>query len=251
MNDPPRWNADEYARNAGFVPALGEPVVQLLAPLPGERILDIGCGDGALTAKIAQAGATVVGIDSSPELLEAARERGLDVRLSDARELGFAAEFDAVFSNAALHWIPEPDAVLAVVNRALRPGGRFVAECGGQGNVAAICTALLAARKSLGYPALERLPWYFPSAEAYRQKLRAHGFSVDSIELFGRPTTLPADIRGWLDTFAGRFLSDVEPDDRAPLLDEVRELLAPSLCDEAGTWTADYVRLRFRAYRSP
>jgi len=249
MNDSQRWSAEAYAQHAHFVPALGEPVVQPLAPQPGEHILDVGCGDGTLTSKLAEAGAIVVGIDSSPELLEAARARGLDVRLADARRLSFTSEFDAVFSNAALHWITGPDPVLAGVYRALRPGGRFVAECGGQGNVAAICTALLGARMARGYALLEQLPWYFPSVDAYTLKLRAHGFIVDSIELFARPTALPTGMRGWLDTFAGPFLGDVATGDRGPLLDDACALLAPSLRDESGAWTADYVRLRFRAFR--
>jgi SAM-dependent methyltransferase len=168
--------------------------------------------------------------------------------LVDAHALEFQAEFDAVFSNAALHWMPNPDAVVAGVRRALRPGGRFVGEFGGRGNVAAICTALLAVRKARGYREVRPLPWYFPSAGKYADKLRAHGFTVDSSVLIPRPTPLPTDMRGWLETFARPFLNDVPPEARGAFLEEVSALLAPSLRDESGDWFADYVRLRFAAH---
>src|SRR5688500_15143750 len=138
------WSAEGYARNARFVADLGQPVLELLAPQPGERILDLGCGDGALTTKLVAAGATVVGGDASAELVAAAQALGLDARIADGQALAFEAEFDAVFSNAALHWMKQPDAVIAGVRRALKPGGRFVGEFGGHGNVAAIVTALVA-----------------------------------------------------------------------------------------------------------
>jgi trans-aconitate methyltransferase len=242
------WSPDDYAKHGHFVPALGEAVVDLLAPRAGERILDVGCGDGVLTLKLVERGALAVGIDASEPLLGAARARGLDVHLADAQALAFHAEFDAVFSNAAIHWMPDTDAVLAGVRRALRPGGRFAGEFGGQGNCAAICTALLAVRRAHGFPVSARLPWYFPSAEAFAEKLAAHGFSIDSITLIPRPTALPTDMRGWLDTFANPFFADVAAGERATMLDEACALLAPSLRDERGAWTADYVRLRFSAH---
>ena len=138
------WSAERYARNARFVAELGEPVVDWLDPKPGERVLDVGCGDGALTASIVARGAEVIGIDSSRSLIEVARARGIDARVIDAYALPFRAEFDAAFSNAALHWMLEPDLALAGIQRALVPRGRFVGEMGAQGNVAAISTAILA-----------------------------------------------------------------------------------------------------------
>ena len=242
------WNPDTYARNARFVADLGAPVLDLLAPRPGERILDLGCGDGALTEQIAAAGAQVVGCDASPELLAAAAARGLDARHADGHALPFASEFDAVFTNAALHWMSrDPGAVVAGVRRALRSEGRFVGEFGGQGNVAAIVTALVAVLTRRGADGAAAVPWYFPTAAEYRALLQAHGFTVDSIAVLPRPTPLPTGMTGWLETFAAPMMRHLPDSERAPALAEAERLLAPSLRDAAGAWTADYVRLRFAA----
>lgn len=244
---PQTWSAERYARNARFVAELGSPVVELLAPQPGERILDLGCGDGALTVQLERAGASVVGVDSAPDLISAAQSLGLDARLMDAHKLSFEQEFDAVFSNAALHWMLQPDAVLAGVKRALRPGGRFVAEFGGHGNVAAIVVALLAVLARRDIDGVPLMPWYFPSDQDYRQKLEQHGFSVRSIQLIPRPTPLPTDMAGWLDTFTESFFRPLPKQDRVTAREEVLALLRPVLCDSQGRWTADYMRLRFAA----
>ncbi len=242
-----RWKVDHYRRHTGFVSTLGAPVVELLAPKPGERILDLGCGDGVLTERIRAAGAEVLGVDASEAMVAAARARGLEVRLADAQRLELDRHFDAVFSNAALHWMPDADAVIRGVVRVLKPGGRFVGEFGGHGNVAAIAVALSAVLARRGIDAAPVDPWYFPSAEAYRARLEAHGFDVASIELIPRPTPLPTDMAGWLRTMAGPHLDAVPADDREAALDETIRLLEPRLRDEGGRWTADYVRLRFRA----
>jgi trans-aconitate methyltransferase len=240
-----RWDPKTYAENARFVAELGQPVVELLAPKPGERILDLGCGDGALTEKLAALGCAVVGVDASPEQVVAAQARGLDARVMDGQSLAFAAEFDAVFSNAALHWMLQPDRVIAGVARALKRGGRFVGEMGGAGNVAHIAGALTAALGRRGFA--PELPWYFPGVAEYRAKLEAGGFTVEEITLFPRPTPLPGDIGAWLETFAGAPLSRLGEDERAPFLAELREALAPHLQQPDGSWIADYVRLRFKA----
>jgi len=243
------WDPDAYARNARFVSDLGMPVVELLAPQPGERVLDLGCGDGALTERLAAMGLAVVGVDASAEQIAAARGRGLDARVMDGAELPFTGEFDAVFSNAALHWITRPDPVIAGVWRALKPGGRFVGEMGGGTNVATLKAALIAAMDRRGLDGAAAVPWYFPSAGEYRAKLAAAGFRVPMIDLFPRPTPLPGDIRGWLTTFAGAFTDRLPAAERGPFLDEVAAAVAPTLRRPDGQWVADYVRLRFKAVK--
>jgi trans-aconitate methyltransferase len=241
------WNPDVYARNARFVAELGQPVVELLAPRPGERILDLGCGDGALTRTLADLGCEVIGVDASAAQVAAARALGLDARVVDGHALDFQGEFDAVFSNAALHWMRDAPRVLAGVYRALRPGGRFVAECGGDGCVATIHRALAEGLDARGHDGRAASPWYFPTPDDYREKLTAAGFAVRTIALIPRPTALPGDILGWLETFAESFTRVLPPAERAAYLQEVRARVQPALCDAAGAWTADYVRLRFAA----
>jgi trans-aconitate methyltransferase len=243
------WDAERYARNARFVSDLGMPVVELLAPGPGERILDLGCGDGVLTKKLVEMGCEVVGVDGSASQIEAAKRLGLDARLMDAQRLEFDSEFDAVFSNAALHWMRQPDAVIAGVWRALKPCGRFVAECGGHGCIARIESALKVALGRRGLDGAPANPWYFPTTEDYRDRLESRGFKVDYIALIPRPTPLPGDISDWLETFCESFLSLLPEGQRAGYIEEVRDALRPELCDSQGQWTADYVRLRFSARR--
>jgi trans-aconitate methyltransferase len=240
------WDRNTYLEHAAYVPSLGAAVLELLDPQPGERILDVGCGEGTLTGQIVARGATVVGVDSSPDMADAARVRGLNVRVENAEALTFDAEFDAVFSNAALHWIRDQDAALSGIARALRPGGRFVAEFGGHGNIAAIEVAMRAVLARRGLP--ERHNRYYPTDDEYRARLESHGFTVEDIALIPRPTPLATGIRGWLEIFERATLDRVG-DAASAVLDEVEELLRPSLCDRQGRWTADYVRIRFHATR--
>jgi len=242
------WSPSRYAENARFVSDLGQPLLALLNPQPGERILDLGCGDGALTEKIKGGGAEVVGVDASAEMVSAARLRGLDARVVDAYHLAFDQEFDAVFSNAALHWMSrDPDSVITGVHRSLKPHGRFCGEMGGHSNVAAITVALLATLESFGVRNRSANPWYFPSADEYRSRLEQARFRVEYIELIPRPTPLPTGMRGWLETFAIPFTKAVPAERGSEFLDKVTARLQQVLCDSAGKWTADYVRLRFLA----
>ena len=241
------WDAAGYARNARFVADLAGELVAWLDPKPGERILDVGCGDGALTAKLAALGCDMVGIDTSPSLLAAARARGLDARPGDARDLPFAAEFDAVFSNAVLHWVREPEAAARCMRRALKTNGRLAAEFGGHGNVAAIVTALRAAAMLHGGDVELAAPWFYPTTDEYAAILAGAGFEVERIGLFPRPTPLPTGIQGWLMTFRKPFFDQFAAGIRERALTDVVTLLRPALCDTHGAWHADYVRLRVLA----
>ena len=240
------WSAGTYDAHARFVSDLAGPAIEWLAPRPGERILDLGCGDGAVTAALKAMGADIVGVDMSESLLEAARARQLDVRRMDGQALSFGPEFDAVFSNAALHWMTDPEPVIAGVHRALKSGGRFVAEFGGHGNVAAIVTAMRATARRIGGDEALAGPWFFPTPEIYGAMLAAAGFEVRRIGLFPRPTALKSGMKEWLKLFRQPFFEQYGPR-MEEVLAEVEDLLRPVLCDARGNWTADYVRLRVEA----
>lgn len=246
-NPASRWKPEDYARNAGFVPALGAPVLALLDPQPGERILDLGCGDGVLTEKIVAAGAVVVGVDASETMVAAAVARGLDARVADGERLAFDAEFDAAFSNAALHWMLDGAAVAAGVARALKPGARFVGEMGGDGNIAILRAGLRAELTERGYAVPERDPQWYPTVEAFTALYADAGFVDIRAQLIPRPTELPEGVAGWLATFRAGFMDHAGvPDAEQPeVARAVEARLAPRLRQSDGRWLADYVRLRF------
>jgi trans-aconitate methyltransferase len=256
------WNTEAYAANGRFVATLASGVVALLAPQPGEHILDLGCGDGALTEQLAATGAIITGVDASPTMLAAGRKHSLNsahrftVDQHDATTLPYHHQFDAVFSNAALHWIhgiAGHQAVLARVHRALRPENpkaRFVAEMGGHGNIASIRIALQTILAPFHIDAEAAAASFFPSPSLYRRLLEDAGFTVQSIELIPRPTPLPNGMAPWLNTFRNGVLDRLNPTDRATALNQTVALLEPVLRDADGNWTADYVRLRFHATRS-
>jgi len=243
------WDPAAYAQNAGFVHRLAGGVVEWLAPQAGERILDLGCGDGQLTERLAESGAVVAGADADPDMVDAAKARGLEAHHAMAENLPFAdASFDAVFSNAALHWVRDQDGMMAEVQRVLKPFGRFVAEMGGHGNIAAIRVALMAVLARHGHSDAEDGVNYYPAPEAYATRLGQHGFNVERIALIPRPTPLPeSGMEGWLRTFRRGVIEGLPSELRDTVVHETAALLAPALRDESGNWTADYVRLRFIA----
>lgn len=233
------WNAGDYARVGAFVPALGEAALDLLDPQPGERVLDVGCGEGTLTRQIVQRGAAVIGVDSSSSMVEAARAAGLDARLMDAADMTFDREFDAAFSNAALHWMLDKQRVAEAVFRALKPGGRFAGEMGGEGNLARLREALDTELIARGYvPPIEAGNWYAP-AEEFAALYEAAGFDEIDARLIERPTELEHGLAAWVTVFRAGWL------DRAGVPAEERAAIAQAVAERIDSNSADYVRLRF------
>ncbi|MGA2889389.1 MAG: methyltransferase domain-containing protein [Terracidiphilus sp.] len=243
------WDPKTYGTNAAFVHGLAGGVLEWLDAKPAESILDLGCGDGQLTQRIAAMGAMVMGVDASPEMVAAARSRGVAADEASAESLPYAsATFDAVFSNAALHWVRDQNAMMAQVRRVLKPGGRFVAEMGGHGNIAAIRVALTAILARHGCGDRKDDENYYPTPDAYSRRLLRHGFHVERIALIPRPTPLAkSGMDGWLRTFRRSVLDGLPEALRETVIEETIALLAPVLRDEEGNWIADYVRLRFVA----
>jgi len=246
------WDAELYEARHGFVWRLGEGVVEFLNPRAGERILDLGCGTGQLTQKIAESGADVVGLDASPDMIGQARQNYPRLRfvLADAAALEFDNEFDAVFSNAALHWMLDRAGVVAGVARALKKGGRFVAECGGSGNIRILEGAIerIAAKYHGGHAPEKRT--YYPAVGEYAALLEQHGFEVRSAQLFDRPTPLEGEdgMANWLRQFKWYYFEGLRPGQQQDALRDVIEELRPTLRNAEG-WFADYRRLRVSAVK--
>jgi trans-aconitate methyltransferase len=248
------WNASLYDQKHSFVSEYGKSLLSVLDPQAGERILDLGCGTGQLAHTISETGAQVVGIDSASTMIDVARQKypGVDFYVMDARNFSFPEAFDAVFSNAALHWIPEPEKVVQCIASALRPGGRLVLEMGGKGNVANITTALQEALRDLAHVEVSS-DWYFPSIGEYASLLEQHALEVHGASLFERPTQLAdgeAGLRTWLIMFAKSMFDSFPPDIQRQALARTEQQLHPILFRE-GSWFADYKRLRIVAQRLP
>jgi trans-aconitate methyltransferase len=234
-----KWDPADYARVGGFVAELGAAAVDLLDPRPGERILDIGCGEGTLTNKILERGATVLGIDNSPEMVSAAQASGIDALLLDVVEMTFAAEFDAAFSNATLHWVLEKEKAARAIFCALKPGGRFAGEMGGEGNIATLREALDEELIIRGYqPPVDAANWY-ASPHEFADVYEAAGFEQIDARLIERPTPIEHGIAQWVTTFRRGWL------DRAGVPDGERAEIGSAVADRLGSNVADYVRLRF------
>ncbi|KAG0265511.1 hypothetical protein DFQ27_000590 [Actinomortierella ambigua] len=243
------WSSKKYVKNASFVPALGTPVLDLLNPQSHERILDLGAGDGVLTVRIQERCQSVIATDASAAMIEAAKRNGCkDARVVDGHDLvndpGLATgEFDAVFSNA------DPSKVVEGVAKCLKPGGRFVAECGGFLNCATVRIGLHAALRRRGVDPSTVDPWFFPAPATYKAILEKHGFVVKYIELIPRHTQLNTDVAGWIDTFGFTFLEPLDEEDRKRVAQEVQDELQVSCQREDGVWFMDYVRLRFECIK--
>jgi trans-aconitate methyltransferase len=234
-----KWDPADYAKVGGFVAELGQAALELLDPQPGEHILDVGCGDGTLTVKLVERGATVTGIDNSLEMIGAAREKGLDARLMDAADMKFGESFDAAFSNATLHWVLDKERAARAIWFALKLGGRFAGEMGGKGNLAMLREALDEELIVRGYaPPVEASNWY-ASPEEFAAVYETAGFRDIDARLIERPTPVEHGVAAWVTTFRKGWL------DRAGVPEDERAEIAAAVADRIGTNVADYVRLRF------
>jgi SAM-dependent methyltransferase len=234
-----KWDAADYAKVGAFVAELGGAALDLLDPQPGERVLDVGCGEGALTRKIVERGASVLGIDNSPEMIAAARAAGIDAVLMDAADMPFSAEFDAAFSNATLHWVLEKEQAARAIFRSLKAGGRFAGEMGGEGNLQKLREALDEELIIRGYvPPLEASNWY-ASPDEFAAVYEAAGFTEIDARLIERPTPLEHGVAAWVTTFRKGWL------DRAAVPEDERAEIGAAVAGRFGSNVADYVRLRF------
>ena len=241
------WSAPEYTRHASFVSSMAGDVLSLLNPQQGEEVLDLGCGDGELGTYIQEQGCSVIGIDASASMVASAKSRGLVALQVDGHDLAFNNQFDAVFSNAALHWLLQPEKVIGGVHRALKQKGRFVAEMGGAGNIAMLLSAMVEVFNANPDFGAFKNPWYFPSVKAYQSLLENAGFGVESIELIPRPTPLASGLDKWLEIFADSIVGQLNGEQKSRFYTEVKAKLKADLYNEQEAWVADYVRLRFKA----
>lgn len=247
------WNAGLYDQKHHFVSKYGEDVIEMLAPKPGEWILDLGCGTGDLAYQIAESGARVVGLDQSATMIETARKKYPDLQFEEGSATSFAYDFvfDAVFSNATLHWVLDPQKAIERMHRCLKPGGRLVLEMGGKGNVQNIVTALLAVLSERGYAKnANQQVWYFPSLSAYTSLLELNGFRVAFASNFDRPTLLKEEqgIRNWLIMFGQSYLKGIPVEEVDSIIECVEERIRPTNYIYH-QWYADYVRLRVVAFK--
>jgi len=246
LNNTNRWNADKYNKHADFVSNLALPVIELLDPQENEHILDLGCGDGTLAVEIEKFNSKVTAVDLSESMVAKTKEKGIQASVMSATELIFEDEFDAVFSNAVLHWVKEDDKAIKKISKALKNTGRFVAEFGGYGNIKYLTDAMQEVFQKHDDFGDFNNPWNFPTDSRYKKLLEANGFVVDYIELIPRPTKID-DISNWLDIFANGIISHLTNEQQNQFKKEVRGILKSKIYSDKDGWVVDYVRLRLKA----
>ncbi len=248
MKKSHQWNADRYNKHADFVSNLAFPVIELLNPKENEKILDLGCGDGTLAVEIEKFDAQVIAVDLSESMVAKTQEKGIKASVMSATELTFKNEFDAVFSNAVLHWVKDSDKAIKKIFKSLKPKGRFIAEFGGYGNIKFLTDAMQKVFNEHKEFGVFNNPWNFPKDTDYKQLLEENNFNVEYIELIPRPTKID-DISNWLDIFANGIISHLTQGQQSVFKQEVRKILKPKIYSKKDGWVADYVRLRLKAYK--
>jgi len=248
LSNTNKWNADKYNKHADFVSNLAFPVIELLNPKENEKILDLGCGDGTLAVEIEKFKAQVIAVDLSESMVAKTQEKGIQASVMSATELTFKNEFDAVFSNAVLHWIKDADTSVKKIYRSLKPKGRFIAEFGGYGNIKSLTDAMQKVFNEHKEFGVFSNPWNFPKDTDYKKLLEENNFNAEYIELIPRPTKID-DISNWLDIFANGIISHLTQEQQNVFKQEVREILKPKIYSEKDGWMADYVRLRLKAVK--
>jgi len=249
MKESNDWNATKYNKSADFVSKLALPLVELLHPQKQEKILDLGCGEGSLALEIQKYGSRVIGVDLSADMINKAKFKGVEAYQMEATALAFSKEFDAVFSNAVLHWVKDAPLAIAQVEKVLKPKGRFVGEFGGVGNIQALREAIKRVfKRHKEYGEFDD-PWFFPTTEEYTTLLQDRGFKVKQIELIVRPTSI-GDIKEWLEIFANGIMQNIPRDAKESFKNEVEELLKEKLYTQKDGWIVDYVRLQFVAIKT-
>jgi SAM-dependent methyltransferase len=248
MNESNNWNANKYKKHADFVSILALPVVELLNPKEGEKILDLGCGEGTLALEIKKFGADVIAVDLSSEMVEKTQSKGIQASVMSATNLTFENQFDAVFSNAVLHWVKDSELAIKKISNALKKEGRFVAEFGGYGNIKNLTDAMQKVFDSHASWGEFENPWVFLKESEYKILLENNGFDVEYIALIKRPTPID-DIVNWLDVFANGITKNLTLEQKEIFKQEVRDVLKPKQYNEKDGWSADYVRLRVKAIK--
>ncbi|SFV68484.1 2-isopropylmalate synthase [hydrothermal vent metagenome] len=248
MKESNEWNAQKYNKHAEFVSNLAMPLIDILQPKAQEKILDLGCGEGTLAEVIQEYKCEVIGVDLSADMVEKAKAKNIEAYVMSATELAYENEFDAVFSNAVLHWVQDANLAIQEVKKVLKKEGRFVAEFGGYENLKYLINAIeVVFEKHPEYGGFNN-PWYFPRTDEYKKLLEENGFEVELIEIVNRPTPID-DIYNWLSVFANGIIENIPTDKHENFKNEVRELLKSKIYTQEDGWIVDYVRLKFKAIK--
>lgn len=246
MKESNSWDAKKYSTHADFVSNLALPLIDLLAPKPNEYILDLGCGDGTLALEIQKYNAKVIAVDLSEDMVKKAKSKGLEAYVLSATNLEYKNKFNAVFSNAVLHWVKDSNLAIKQINKVLKPNGRFVAEFGAEHNIEQLVDAIKEVFLKNPQYGIFNNPWNFQSETIYEKLLKNNGFKIDYMEVIKRPTAID-DISNWLDIFANGIISNLNKQDKISFKNEVKDILKPKLYSSQNGWVIDYVRLKIKA----